>query len=447
MAAETGLNALAKDIQDDYVSQQTYSTMLINRIKQIPRMKIGNEYKTAVKLRCGYGTTFTAASSATTTIVAPTQTSPITVENASVAVPMMRELRRIPHGLLPATSGNKNATYADGFKLILEDAMTSIDLKREANMLYGTSGLSTVAAAASNKTIVTGTTTDVDLTLETGNVPVGLFKKQAFRLEIWESGATTVTYDNVDVLNFSKSSTGVYTLRVRMATAANATAIDINANALTLYFKGYSASVAAPGIYDIAGNTGTLYGIDSTNYDIWQGNVDDPDPATALTFDRLQDAAATLASNGSKNGDIWVYVSPSRYSDLLKIKNIGSRFVDGYDKAKYGGDDITVVAGGLRIRVIEHNLMKESHAYFLTGVDNPNIWGQIGAFQELGAYWAEDSAGSGRANPNEVGDTAGWVRRMQIHADTSSHYVLGCSRDVVVCKQPNLQLRMTNLTV
>ncbi len=113
-------------------------------------------------------------------------------------------------------------------------------------------------------------------------------------------------------------------LTVVLATGIAPVATDV------LFPKGAFGNEFA-GIHKILTNTGSLFGISATTYNLWKGNS--YNASGALSFNKLQDAIALGVRKGLES-DVKVFVNPLVWADLLNDQAALRQYDSSYSSAK-----------------------------------------------------------------------------------------------------------------
>lgn len=185
-----------------------------------------------------------------------------------------------------------------------------------------------------------------------GFLPAGIADTAGFRI-------TQVNVDDREV-TFQELVSGDAT---DLATAAAA--------ALNIHFFGsvkLSASVTPPVYSEMAGlkkiitNTGDLFGIDASVYDLWKGNS--VSTSGQLTMAKVLSAVSKAVQRGL-DSDAVVLVNPSTWADLASNLAALRRFDGSYSekKAKNGSKELEYIGQNGVLKIIPYNLVKEGECF------------------------------------------------------------------------------------
>ena len=239
-------------------------------------------------------------------------------------------------------SGGKEA-FIKGTEYKFRTMMEAATYRLEAQLLYGSQDLGTVASADDGADTITIS----DATWAPG---------------IWAGTENAV----VDVYQAD----GV-TVRI-----ANVTISGIASDSKTLSFSGspdFSAVVAGDvirfkgatgnemvGLRSIVANSGTLYGIDGSSFSLWQGNSSAVGSAN-LTLKKIYDGINKAVGKGLME-EVCVLVSPATFSTLANDEAALRRYNAASAKGERGVEAIEYYGPSGKIKVKVHPMVKEGEA-------------------------------------------------------------------------------------
>ena len=276
----------------------------------------------------------------------------------------------VNRGLIDYESAAK--AVADGSKafgratrLIVQQLYNNTRNRLEVMNLYGQSdsgiGVATSSANASATTTV--------VTLTAASWASGIWNAfQGVEIEFRElgnlsnlvsSGADSVfVVTAVDIANKAITVTG---------TAAGITALDADIAAgggtdQAIFFRGGFAGDFA-GIDKIVTNTGTLFGIDSTAFQLWKGNT--VTVSGAFTVETGSEAVSVAASRGL-DSDVTALVSPGIWAKMLTDQAALRRYSNDVTKEmKNGARSISFYTQTGTIEYVAHKFVKDGDVFIL----------------------------------------------------------------------------------
>lgn len=98
-------------------------------------------------------------------------------------------------------------------------------------------------------------------------------------------------------------------------------------------FQGQTTSSDMVGIINILTNTGSLFGIPTSSYDLWKGNVYDVQNQK-LTLNDLQLAAAQAVNRGGLDGDLVVYLNPRSWARFAQSEAALRMYDESYTEGE-----------------------------------------------------------------------------------------------------------------
>jgi hypothetical protein len=121
-----------------------------------------------------------------------------------------------------------------------------------------------------------------------------------------------------------------------------------------------------PGLHKIITNTGDLFGIDASQYNLWSGNTY-PVGSAALSFAKIQGAVAQAVPKGLE-GDVKVYVNPKAWANLITDQAALRMYGADYKNSKMENGAKSLVFHGQTgmIEIAVSIYVKEGHAFVIT---------------------------------------------------------------------------------
>ena len=316
MTTVTQLSGLFKEKYAKKVETlYTAATILQQDIDFVPaEQQNGLNYNQPVVMSPEQGFTYAAPNATGTS--GPTMNAAISMimQNATVA-PYQLAARWVLNYESAARSVAAGA-FERGALLQLTNVVEQAKNRNELSMLYGQEGFGVAASSVNVNATSTNLTFDV-----------GTWADATFGICL---NAEVQFFDTVTGALISSGTDSIFTVTavstltrvVKVTgTAAGITALDAAtaAGSVDIFFNGSRTSAAVynemPGLSKIITNTGTLFGIDASAYDLWKGNTYSASSA-ALTFAKLQSAMALPVGKGLLE-DVTTYVNPKTWSNLL----------------------------------------------------------------------------------------------------------------------------------
>lgn len=145
-----------------------------------------------------------------------------------------------------------------------------------------------------------------------------------------------------------------------------AASAESGSGASFLCFQGQESLQDYPGIQNILSNTGTLFGINTAAYSLWQGNVANL-AGTKFTLAKYNSAVADAVNHGGVQGEMTCYLNPRSFSTLTSSA-AGFRMLDSsYKESSFenGFETIRFYSQNGVSNFVSHRMVKEGDAFAL----------------------------------------------------------------------------------
>lgn len=365
MTAIANLNGLFKEKYADKV-ETLYSTcsILKDDISFVTAEKQpGGNYNAPVIMTGENGFTY-AAPSASGGPLAMNAAISMTMQNAQVA-PYQMGARWVLDYESAMRSVGKGA-FEPAAMLQLSNVVEQAGNRLELSLLYGQEGIGQADSSAN----VSATSTD--LTYSVGSWADAVFGSSlGAEVQFFDTATGALISSGADSkFVITRATTTTRVVRVT-GTATGITALDAAtaAGSVDTFFSGARTSASAfnemPGLSKIITNSGTLFNIDASVYDLWKGNSYAVGGA-ALTFAKLQTAMALPVGKGLTE-DVTVYVNPKTWSNLMTEQAALRKFDSSYSEAKLKNGSRALefysLAGKMTIKA--HPFVKQGDAFVI----------------------------------------------------------------------------------
>lgn len=325
---------------------------LVNLIKFMSKDKQpGNNYHQPVILGQEHGVTFAGADEDAFNLnpAVAGQIKDATVKGYPL---VMRSLLGYVSASRAALGGQK--AFMDATKFLVANMLRSIAKKLEIQMLYGQMGYATISSVASAPTY----------TITTAEWAPG----------IW-AGAEGMPIEIRDTTLASSRGTAV----VKSVSLENRTiTLDValpNVAATDVIFHKGAYGNEFPGVHKVLTSTGTLFGINSADFNLWKGNSFTASSAS-LSFPKLNLALARAVEKGL-DSKVIALVNPRAWANMLNDQAALRMFDQSYNTSelKNGAQSVKFYAQNGEIEIIPSIYVKEGYAYLL----DIECWSRIGS--------------------------------------------------------------------
>jgi hypothetical protein len=333
------LQGLFKKIYADNVQNLVPDHVFL--AKKIPfvkqNKKSGDSYQQAVILKSEHGVTYGGSSglafSYNDAVAGSTQQASI--------LPAEMVLRSIVARAALERSNTSEGAFANATKHVIENMLSSMFTKYEAQCFYGGMGLATVGSIAGN--VLTVTTAEWAPALWVGG-----------------EGMKIDSYDSTSVTLHKTTEISAVDLVARKLTVADATSIVIGD---VIYEKGAKGNEFI-GIHKMLSTvSGNIFGLPTQTYSLWRGNQ--VAVGGALSFKKISDGIASAVAKGVK-GKLTFLCNPSGWSNLLTEQSAQRVFHEG-GMAEYsnGSESILFHSVNGEIEIVASPFVKEGYAFAL----------------------------------------------------------------------------------
>jgi hypothetical protein len=346
------LNALHKTVYNDGVPELVPKIAILQQdIKYETGKKTGDYFEAAVRLALPNG--FTHEVSDGTAGVFTLNDAKAGTQKKAKVFGFQSVLRdQLPYDDAAKAVGSKGA-YKDGTSFFFEGLQQSARKRLETQLLHGGVGIGEIQ---------TYTSGDPSVNIKVAEWAPGIWSGMlGAEIDVMQGTTSTVrgsvTIAAIDIENRKITLSG---------TVSGAAAGD------KIYFKGaYNKELL--GVHKIVSNTGSLFNIDASVYELWKS----PQLAItgALSFKAVKKAIARSVGKGLAE-DVNLYVNPNGWDDLAEdIANLRTTTSNDIRRVEIGHEEIAYVSQNGRTMIKAHPMMKEGYAY---GMAMPT-WHRIGA--------------------------------------------------------------------
>lgn len=339
------LNALFKEVYAKKLKDLTPDAYkLYKMIDFLPKAEApGNLYHQPVVVAYSHGLTFASSTDDAFNLNPPVASQ---VKDAAIrGNPLvLRDIIGVMAASRAAQGGSQS--FMDATKYVVGNMMRSITQALEIEMFYGQMGLGTVASTASN--VITITTAEFAPGIWSGseNMPIEIRDSSGVL-----RGGASITSADISARTITVDSLPVGT-----------TGTDV------IWRKGSYGNEFA-GLHKILSNTGSLFGIDSSQYSLWKGNTYSAAGAS-LSLAKIERALSLPVAKGLQD-DVVCFVNPRTWDDLLVEQTALRKFDSSYssDKLENGSRSIKFYGQNGIIEIESSIYCKEGYSYIICKKD------------------------------------------------------------------------------
>jgi hypothetical protein len=371
MSAQSEVTALFKKVYGDLTNLLPEDYPLAKDIPFSQKNKVGEKYVESVILTHETGITLSDTSSAFE--LNPAIAGVIKQAEVSPYISVLPSI--LPWGIMSRTAGAGEKAFYDATKFLVKNNLRSHSKFQEIFRLYGQAdsllGYVSYATATYRGVSLTnggGTINGIAFTagINAASKAILLAPGQ-FAAGIW-IGMEGVKVNQVDsngaIVAAGKlvgvsSEYGYITVDFTPVAASSTTSHR-------LCFDGMEGARDYVGIQKILSTSSTLFGINTSSYSLWQGNVADL-AGTKLTLAKFQTAVANMVNKGGMEGDLIVYVNPRTWASLASTE-AGLRAYDksySSSEADNGFEQVTFYSQTGKATFKPHRCVKEGDSFAL----------------------------------------------------------------------------------
>lgn len=333
------------------------SSLMTNLIGFEKKDAIGNAFNVSVNLTAANGVTYAGP-----TLDAFALEEAVAAENKNVQVQGYNLVNRSKIGYQAAAAAmNNKQSFGSATKYMVKALLEETTRRLEVEFLYGQSGIgaSIVQVAPVALGVITVTINAQDWSY----IWVG---KKNTKIQVYTDGGVLLagtTYFTVQAVNTTTRTVQLLeTVAGEAATLAAALAALGAGVKLNYYFKGQFGQSMA-GLKKILTNTGTLFGIDASQYELWAGNT--VSVGGDLTFEAFQDGLAQASGKGGFMGKAIAFVSPNSWADLNGDQAALRMYDSSYksSEATNGFKALSFNSFNTEVEIYSHSMVKWGDAF------------------------------------------------------------------------------------
>lgn len=348
------------------------------------KQRVGESYVEAVVLSSETGITFSSSSSAFD--LNPPRAG--VVSQASVAPYVSVLASIVPWGTISRSAGGGVRAFYDATKFIVRNNLKSHEKFQEVIRLYGqadsllgyvsyytgtyrdvvfANGDATLNGLAFVGGVATISASRYAILLAPGSFASGIWVGME-GLKVLEVDATGSVLASGSLLSVNSEYGYIEVDFSPTAATALAASGDATSSNVRLCFDGMQSANDYIGVNKILDTqSGDLFGINTSNYSLWQGSQLDLGHASALTLQSVQEGVANMVNRSGMEGDLTCLVNPRTWSTLSN-NDAGLRVYDQSYKPSQdeaGWEQITYYSQNGKITFVPHRCVKEGEAYAL----------------------------------------------------------------------------------
>lgn len=348
------LNGLFKTVYADKIKDLVPEGVKL--LKMIPfssaQKALGNTFNTPLVLGLEHGVTYGGSAG---TAFSLNDSIASEMQEAQVKGCEMVLRSALSVGAAARSMSSQNA-FEQVTKLLVRNMLKSMHIRLEVQLLYGQVGIARISDVSGAPTIE----------ICASEWAPGIWSgAKNMKIEVRSQAGTlrgTATVQNVDM----KART-IELDALPVGTTGNSSAE--NSAADVIYYAGaYSKEFA--GLHKMIVNTGSLFNIDASAYELFKGNIvevgtDDTTNAAFISFEKIEEAVAVAMEKGLMDEDVTALVHPKQWNKLMTDLAAKRMFDSSYSEKslKQGTQAIEFYGQNGKISVVASLFVKEGNAY------------------------------------------------------------------------------------
>lgn len=244
---------------------------------------------------------------------------------------------------------NSNASFEKSTKHLVANMLRSIARRLEVQLLYGKRGIGDVASISSQKLLIT----------DNSWAPGIWAGSETMLIDVFQSDLTTLRLANLEIESVSFDD--------RSITIKSGTDITSIVAGDVFFYKGANGN-EFDGIDNIIRNTGTLFNISASSFNLWQGNVQGNNgTARELSFQVITEAITRLVEKGLADQEVMVLINPIQFDVLLAEQDAKRMYDSSYNDrdSTTGSKEIMFYSQNGAIKIVSSIYVKAGSAYVL----------------------------------------------------------------------------------
>lgn len=335
------------------------SAKLSQRIKFSEAEAIGLNFNQPVNVQLEHA--FAASASGTTPTLLTVNTGQL--KNAQVNGSQLVGRSQVDYEAIAKSMNGGKSAFLQATRHIVRNLSQSAVKRLEAQLLHGRRGIGTISSVSGASTTRAWVITDASWSagIWAGMVGATLDVMTAAATGAKRNSNAAVVVVSVDMANKTVNVSGNST------DLGNIVANDV------IFFETHSSTTEFAGLDLITRNTGSLFGIDASTYDLWGGNVYSTSTGV-LSMAKVLEGMSLAASFGLDQ-DATLVVSPKCY-EVLNADLAALRMFDGSyseSKATNGFATLKYVGQTGSLEILPHPMQKDGLAHLFCPAEAKRI--------------------------------------------------------------------------
>jgi hypothetical protein len=268
-----------------------------------------------------------------------------------------------------ARASHSATAFKSAMSSKFENMLKSSEKRLEIAMLYGNKPIATASTQA-----VTIASSMLPLVIDTADWATGIFAGSENANVVFVKASDNTEVDSLRSFKIAKVDVDNRTIYLAAGTAGTAGTLTtletaVEAYGCNMHFYGSCSGSAGTfayaemaGLEKIITNTGSLFGIDASTYNLWKGNS--VTTSGQLTMQKVLSAVSKAVQRGL-DSDAVVLCNPQTWADLASNLAALRRFDGSYSKKKAssGSEELEYVGQNGVLKIVPYNIVKEGDCF------------------------------------------------------------------------------------
>lgn len=268
-----------------------------------------------------------------------------------------------------ARASHSATSFKSAMSTKFENMLKSSEKRLEIAMLYGNDDIGTTPVQSTSIS-----SSMVAVQLDTASWATGIWSGSENANIVFTKASDRTAVDSLRSFKIAKVDVDNRTVYVAAGTAGTAGTLSTLVTALGSYackinfYGSCSGSDSTFAFAEMAGlkkiltNSGSLFGIDASVYDLWKGNS--VSITGQLTMAKVLGSVSKAVQRGL-DSDAVVLVNPSTWADLASNLAALRRFDGSYSKKKSsnGSEELEYIGQNGALKIVPYNIVKEGDCF------------------------------------------------------------------------------------
>lgn len=351
-----------KEIYGDDIKELVPNTLkLTKRINMTYAEALGSKYHQPVDVTTEHGITYSAANASSITLLSPVAAQ---MQDAQIEGAQVFARSRVDYETMFRAMAAGKAAFTNATTQVVKRLTKAAAKRLEIMLLHGRKGIGAIGSQS-------GSSTTRSLVISDATWSAGIWAGSVgATLDVWAAALTGSKLNTNAAIVVTAVNVSTKTISV----SGNATDLDACVTGTHLFFETGSPTNDFAGIDAIVQNTGTLFNVSASTYELWKGNT--VSTVGRPSMQAILNGISRCVEMGLEK-DVIAVVSPKCYEVLNEDMAALRKFDSSYSSSsgKNGFEGLTFYGQSGKVEVMPHLFQKDGQAHIFA----PDEWKRIGA--------------------------------------------------------------------